>query len=84
VILGYIELSKRRFSPEVVEKYREKYSKAMEVNFILRHVADLLNYKTDEELEDLYKKTAWYFEEKFKKQSSSASFAYDIFKQAIK
>jgi translation initiation factor 2 subunit 1 len=63
-----------------VEKCTEKYSKAKAVNSILRHVAGLLDYKTDEELEDLYKKTAWHFEEKFKKQSSS----YDIFKQAVK
>jgi len=76
---GYIDLSKRRVSPEDVEKCTEKYSKAKAVNSILRHVAGLLDYKTDEELEDLYKKTAWHFEEKFKKQSSS----YDIFKQAV-
>jgi hypothetical protein len=43
-----------------------------------------MGYKTDEEFEDLYKKTAWHFEEKLKKQSSSASFANDIFKQAVK
>jgi translation initiation factor 2 subunit 1 len=67
-----------------VRKYGEKYFKETEVNFILRHVAALLNYKSDEEFEDLYKKTAWHFEDKFKKQSSSASFGYDIFKQAVK
>ena len=67
-------------SPEDVEKCLEKYSKAKAVNSILRHVAELLKYQSDEELEELYKKTAWRFEEKFKKQSSS----YDIFKQAVK
>ena len=66
-----------------MEKCREKYSKAKTVNSLLSDVARRLDYKTDEELEDLYKKTAWHFEEKFKKQSSSASFAYDIFKQAV-
>ena len=63
-----------------MEKCREKYSKAKTVNSLLSDVARRLDYKTDEELEDLYKKTAWHFEEKFKKQSSS----YDIFKQAVK
>ena len=67
-----------------MEKCREKYSKAKTVNSLLSDVARRLDYKTDEELEDLYKKTAWHFEEKFKKQSSSASVAYDIFKQAVK
>ncbi len=63
-----------------MEKCTEKYSKAKAVNSILKDVARRLDYKTDEELEDLYKKTAWHFEEKFKKQSSS----YDVFKQAVK
>ncbi|XP_059353633.1 eukaryotic translation initiation factor 2 subunit 1-like isoform X2 [Daphnia carinata] len=76
---GYIDLSKRRVSPEDVDKCLEKYSKAKAVNSILRHVAELLKYQTDEELEDLYRKTAWLFEEKSKKQSSS----YDVFKQAV-
>nr|CAG4651996.1 EOG090X09RW [Triops cancriformis] len=76
---GYIDLSKRRVSPEDVEKCTEKYSKAKAVNSILRHVAGLLGFETDEQLEDLYKRTAWHFEEKSKKQAS----AYDYFKQAV-
>ncbi len=43
-------------------------------------MAELLKFQTDEDLEDLYRKTAWHFEEKNKKQSSS----YDVFKQAVK
>ena len=35
--------------------------------------------KTNEELEDLYKKTAWYFETRAKKQGT----AYDYFKQSV-
>nr|CAG4641033.1 EOG090X09RW [Eulimnadia texana] len=76
---GYIDLSKRRVSPEDVEKCTEKYSKAKAVNSILRHVAGLLEFRSDEQLEDLYRQTAWHFEEKLKKQGSS----YDIFKQAV-
>lgn len=50
------------------------------MNSILRHVAELLKYETDEQLEDLYQRTAWYFEEKYKKNKASA---YDFFKQAV-
>lgn len=76
---GYIDLSKRRVSPEDIERCTEVYSKAKAVNSILRHVASILNYSTNQELEDLYKKTAWHFEAKTKKKGSS----YDFFKQAV-
>ncbi|XP_023014631.1 eukaryotic translation initiation factor 2 subunit alpha [Leptinotarsa decemlineata] len=77
---GYIDLSKRRVSAEDVEKCTERFAKAKAVNSILRHVAELLNYENDEQLEELYQKTAWYFEEKYKKNKASA---YDFFKQAV-
>lgn len=76
---GYIDLSKRRVSPEDIVRCEEKFAKAKAVNSILRHVADILGYTTNEQLEDLYRKTAWYFEEKYKKQGS----AYDSFKLAV-
>ncbi|GIY59812.1 eukaryotic translation initiation factor 2 subunit 1 [Caerostris extrusa] len=75
----YIDLSKRRVSPEDIVKCEEKYAKARAVNSILRHVGEILKYENDEELEELYKKTAWYFDEKLKKQASS----YDIFKHTV-
>lgn len=78
-LLGYIDLSKRRVSPEDVEKCTERFAKAKAVNSILRHVAELLNYESDDQLEELYQKTAWLFEEKYKKKAS----AYDFFKQAV-
>ena len=74
---GYIDLSKRRVSPEDVERCTEVFSKAKAVNSILRHVAAILGYKSSDELEELYKKTAWHFEAKTKKKGSS----YDWFKQ---
>ncbi|EFN89835.1 Eukaryotic translation initiation factor 2 subunit 1 [Harpegnathos saltator] len=77
---GYIDLSKRRVSAEDVEKCTERYAKAKAVNSILRHVAELLHYDSDDQLEELYQKTAWYFEEKYKKQKASA---YDFFKQSV-
>lgn len=76
---GYIDLSKRRVSPEDIERCTEIFSKAKAVNSILRHVASILGYKTNEELEALYQKTAWHFEAKTKKKGSS----YDFFKQAV-
>lgn len=79
-IPGYIDLSKRRVSAEDVEKCTERYAKAKAVNSILRHVAELLHYDSDDQLEELYQKTAWHFEEKYKKQKASA---YDFFKQSV-
>lgn len=80
LIIGYIDLSKRRVSAEDVEKCTERFAKAKAVNSILRHVAELLKFETDEQLEDLYQRTAWHFEEKYKKNKASA---YDFFKQAV-
>lgn len=77
---GYIDLSKRRVSAEDVERCTERYAKAKAVNSILRHVAELLHYDSDDQLEELYQKTAWHFEEKYKKQKASA---YDFFKQSV-
>jgi len=76
---GYIDLSKRRVSKEDIERCTEKFAKAKAVNSIIRHVGELLGYTTDEQVEELYTKTAWHFEEKFKKQA----YAYDVFKQAV-
>lgn len=78
-ILGYIDLSKRRVSAEDVEKCTERFAKAKAVNSILRHVADILKFETNEQLEELYQKTAWHFEEKYKNKAA----AYDVFKQAV-
>jgi len=72
---GYIDVSKKRVSKKGIERCTEKYSKAKAVNSIIRHVAEILGIKTNEELEDLYRKTAWYFE----KQGT----AYDFFKQSV-
>lgn len=76
---GYIDLSKRRVSAEEVVKCEEKFAKAKAVNSILRHVAALLNYENDTELEELYMKTAWMFDRKYGKPGAS----YDAFKHAV-
>jgi len=76
---GYIDLSKRRVSPEEVKKCEEKFNKAKTVNSILRHVAEVMDYESDEQLEELYEKTAWFFDEKYKATGGS----YEIFKHAV-
>lgn len=76
---GYIDLSKRRVSPEEITKCEEKFAKAKCVNSILRHVAELLQYESNEKLEELYMKTAWYFDRTYKKTGAS----YEAFKHAV-
>ncbi|EGD74441.1 eukaryotic translation initiation factor 2 subunit 1 [Salpingoeca rosetta] len=71
---GYIDLSKRRVSPDEVAKCENRYSEAKIVNSILRTVADATGY----DLEELYEKTAWKLEEGDKPGSS-----YQAFKKAI-
>ncbi|XP_059471762.1 eukaryotic translation initiation factor 2 subunit 1 [Neocloeon triangulifer] len=76
---GYIDLSKRRVTPEDVEKCIARYSNAKAVNSILRHVAEVLEFDSKEKLEQLYEQTAWHFEEKSRVKGS----AYEYFKQAV-
>ena len=52
---------------------------SLQVNSILRHVAELMKYETDEQLEELYHKTAWAFDKKYKKSGA----AYEAFKHAV-
>lgn len=75
---GYIDLSKRRVSAEDIVKCEEKFAKARAVNSILRHVAERLDY-TKAQLDKLYRKTAWHFDEKLKKVTAG----HDIFKAAV-
>lgn len=76
---GYIDLSKRRVSPEDISKCEEKFIRGKTVSGILRHTAEVLGLKTHEEFEELYDKTAWYFDEKYKRPGA----AYDVFARAV-
>ncbi|XP_067937877.1 eukaryotic translation initiation factor 2 subunit 1-like [Watersipora subatra] len=76
---GYIDLSKRRVGQEDIVKCTEKFSNAKHVNSILRHVAELLDYTTNEQLEELYEKTAWFFDRKYGKTGAS----FEAFKHAV-
>lgn len=77
---GYIDLSKRRVSAEEIKQCEEKYAKAKAVNSILRHVGEILEYTSKEELEELYEKTAWYFDKKY---NSVGYGAYEAFKTCV-
>ena len=69
---GYIDLSKRRVSPEDIQKCEEKYVKSRSVHSIMRHVAE----RKGVVLEDLYKAVGWPLYAKY-------GHAFDAFKLAI-
>ena len=69
---GYIDLSKRRVSPEDVAACEDRYNKAKAVHGVLRHVAERRKYH----LQDLYEKIGWPLYRKY-------GHAYDAFKLAI-
>ncbi|KAI9276174.1 eukaryotic translation initiation factor 2 alpha subunit-domain-containing protein [Sporodiniella umbellata] len=70
---GYIDLSKRRVTPEDIVKCEEKYKKSKQVHSILRHVAE----KNNVPLQTLYETIGWPLYKKF-------GHAYDAFKVAIR
>lgn len=58
---GYIDLSKRRVSPEDIVKCEERYNKSKMVHSIMRHVAE----GTNTPIESLYESIAWPLNKKF-------------------
>lgn len=69
---GYIDLSKRRVSPEDVTKCEERYNKSKAVHSIMRHVAEA----TQTPLETLYSQIGWPLDRKY-------GHSHDAFKIAI-
>ncbi|OMH81251.1 Eukaryotic translation initiation factor 2 subunit alpha, partial [Zancudomyces culisetae] len=69
---GYIDLSKRRVTPEDYAKCDAKFQKSKAVHSIMKHVAARLNL----DLEGLYKRFGWPLYKKY-------GHAYDAFKLAI-
>ena len=69
---GYIDLSKRRVSPEDIVKCEERYNKSKMVHSIMRHVAE----KTLVPIEQLYESIAWPLNRKY-------GHAIDAFKLSI-
>lgn len=53
---------------------------SVQVHSILRHTAELLGLTTDAEFEELYEKTAWFYDEKFKRRGA----AFDVFLRAVR
>jgi len=69
---GYIDLSKKRVSPEEYAKCEERYNKAKLVHSVLRHVSEVKHKK----LEELYQEIGWPLYKRF-------GHAYDAFKLSI-
>lgn len=69
---GYIDLSKRRVSPEDVQACEERFNKAKAVHGVLRHVAERRKFH----LEELYERIGWPLYRKY-------GHAFDAFKLAI-
>ena len=71
-IQGYIDLSKRRVSPEDIVKCEERYNKSKMVHSVMRHVAE----KTNTPIEPLYESIGWPLNRRF-------GHAIDAFKLSI-
>ncbi|KAJ5561311.1 hypothetical protein N7535_004222 [Penicillium sp. DV-2018c] len=69
---GYIDLSKRRVSPEDVIKCEERYNKSKAVHSIMRHVAEA----TQTPIETLYETIGWPLNQKY-------GHSHDAFKISI-
>jgi len=69
---GYIDLSKRRVSPEDIVKCEERYNKSKMVHSIMRHVAE----KTTTPILELYETIGWPLNKKY-------GHAIDAFKLSI-
>lgn len=69
---GYIDLSKRRVSPEDVQKTEDRFNKAKAVHSILRHISNRLQTP----MASLYKRIAWPLSRKY-------GHAYDAFQMAV-
>ncbi|EIM20103.1 hypothetical protein E3Q22_01512 [Wallemia mellicola] len=69
---GYIDLSKRRVSPEDVLKCEERFNKSKAVHSIMSHVSGKLNL----DMEKLYEDVAWPLHNKY-------GHSYDAFKLSI-
>jgi translation initiation factor 2 subunit 1 len=70
--IGYIDLSKRRVSPEDIIRCEERYNKSKTVHSIMRHVAE----KTNTPIETLYQSIGWPLNKKY-------GHANDAFKLSI-
>jgi translation initiation factor 2 subunit 1 len=70
---GYIDLSKRRVSPEDIAKCEERYNKSKAVHSIMRHVSEICKVP----LIELYQQFGWDLYKRF-------GHAYEAFKYVVK
>ncbi|CAF0966464.1 unnamed protein product [Adineta ricciae] len=75
---GFIDLSKCRVSSDEAVKCVEKFHRGKAVNHILRLTALALGLASNDEFEELYSKTAWFYDEKHERRGV----AYDVFSHA--
>jgi len=69
---GYIDLSKRRVSPEDIAKCEDRYNKSKAVHSVLRHLADQRKMN----LQDLYEVIGWPLDKKY-------GHSYNAFKMSL-
>lgn len=69
---GYIDLSKRRVSPEDIVKCEEQFTKSKAVHSMMAHIAG----KLSRPIEELYETIAWPLDAKY-------GHSFDAFKLAI-
>ena len=67
---------KRRVSPEESIKCEGKFTKPKTVSRIFCHVAEVLEYTKDEQLESLSQRTAWVLDDKYKTPGYGACAAF--------
>jgi len=69
---GYIDLSKRRVSPEDIAKCEDRYNKSKAVHSVLRHLADQRKMN----LSELYELIGWPLDKKY-------GHSYNAFKMSL-
>jgi len=75
-LIRYIDLSKRRVTPEEIKACEDKYAKSKQVHHVLRQVAE----KRDMPLKTLYTTVGWPLYRKF---AARKMHCYDAFKLLI-
>ncbi|CAF1524031.1 unnamed protein product, partial [Rotaria sordida] len=77
---GNIDLSKCRVTPDDVVQCQESFARGRTINTILGRTAELMGLTTNEQLENLFERTAWFLNEKYQQIGA----AYDAFVRAAR
>jgi len=76
---GYVDLSKSKVYQKDLLACEDRFGKGKLINSILRNVAAQLGYKEKAQLESLYERTAWRFDQKAGRRSG----CFNVFKKAL-